>query len=106
MRTIGTDWSKTWPKKIVEIKNIENDTWECLTKPARRVKVGTKVVFGNGKLILTCTKVAEEGIRYFDFSYKGIFLEVLDELGTGKTSYSKRIEYTHNYYFKQLIITS
>lgn len=72
-------------KAVIEVlllKNIENDNWECLVKPARRVKVGTKVVFGNGKLILTCTKVADEGIRYFDFSYEGIFLEVLDELGT------------------------
>ena len=72
-------------KAVIEVlllKNVENDNWECLVKPARRVKVGTKVVFGNGKLILTCTKVADEGIRYFDFSYKGIFLEVLDELGT------------------------
>jgi len=72
-------------KAVIEVlllKNIENDNWECLVKPARRVKVGTKVVFGNGKLILTCTKVEDEGIRYFDFSYKGIFLEVLDELGT------------------------
>ncbi len=72
-------------KAVIEVlllKNVENDNWECLVKPARRVKVGTKVVFGNGKLVLTCTKVADEGIRYFDFSYKGIFLEVLDELGT------------------------
>ena len=72
-------------KAVIEVlllKNVENDNWECLVKPARRVKVGTKVSFGNGKLILTCTKVADEGIRYFDFSYKGIFLEVLDELGT------------------------
>ena len=72
-------------KAVIEVlllKNVENDNWECLVKPARRVKVGTKVTFGNGKLILTCTKVADEGIRYFDFSYKGIFLEVLDELGT------------------------
>ena len=72
-------------KAVIEVlllKNIEKDNWECLVKPARRVKVGTKVVFGNGKLILTCTKEADEGIRYFDFSYEGIFLEVLDELGT------------------------
>ena len=72
-------------KAVIEVlllKNVEKDNWECLVKPARRVKVGTKVTFGNGKLILTCTKVADEGIRYFDFSYKGIFLEVLDELGT------------------------
>ena len=72
-------------KAVIEVlllKNIENDIWECLVKPARRIKVGTTVVFGNNKLKATCTKEEDEGIRYFNFEYEGIFLEVLDELGT------------------------
>ena len=72
-------------KAVIEVlllKNIENDTWECLVKPARRIKIGTKVVFGNNKLEATCIKEEDEGIRYFDFKYDGIFLEVLEELGT------------------------
>lgn len=72
-------------KAVIEVlllKNTEKDTWECLVKPARRIKAGTTVIFGNGKLKAKCIKEADEGIRYFEFSYSGIFLEVLEELGT------------------------
>lgn len=72
-------------KAVIEVlllKNTEKDTWECLVKPARRIKVGITVIFGNGKLKAKCIKEADEGIRYFEFSYSGIFLEVLEELGT------------------------
>lgn len=72
-------------KAVIEVlllKNTEKDTWECLVKPARRIKVGTTVIFGNGKLKAKCIKEADEGIRYFEFLYSGIFLEVLEELGT------------------------
>ena len=72
-------------KAVIEVlllKNIEDNTWECLVKPARRIKVGTKVVFGNNKLQATCIKEEDEGIRHFTFDYDGIFLEVLEELGT------------------------
>ncbi len=68
--------------EVLLLKNIEGDTWECLVKPARRIKVGTVVVFGHGKLKATCVYVGEEGIRHFSFSYEGIFLEVLEDLGT------------------------
>lgn len=68
--------------EVLLLKNIEDDTWECLVKPARRIKVGTVVVFGHGKLKATCVYVGEEGIRHFNFSYEGIFLEVLEDLGT------------------------
>ena len=52
------------------------------SKPARRIKVGTIVTFGNGKLKARCIKEMDEGIRHFTFEYSGIFLEVLEELGT------------------------
>ena len=68
--------------EVLLLKNTEGDTWECLVKPARRIKEGTVVSFGNGKLKATCVFVGEEGIRHFTFSYEGIFLEVLEELGT------------------------
>ena len=68
--------------EILLLKNIEGDTWECLVRPARRIKEGSVVDFGNGKLKATCVKVLNEGIRHFTFSYEGIFLEVLEELGT------------------------
>ncbi|MCD8204105.1 MAG: tRNA preQ1(34) S-adenosylmethionine ribosyltransferase-isomerase QueA [Coprobacillus sp.] len=59
----------------------EEDVWECLTKPAKSIKVGTRVNFGEGKLIGECTKVLDEGIRHIKFTYQGIFMEVLEELG-------------------------
>ena len=68
--------------EILLLKNIEGDVWECLTKPARRIKVGTVVSFGNGKLKAKCIKEEDEGIRHFELIYNGILLEVLEELGT------------------------
>ncbi|WP_026689092.1 tRNA preQ1(34) S-adenosylmethionine ribosyltransferase-isomerase QueA [Alteribacter aurantiacus] len=56
-------------------------TWEALVKPAKRLKVGTKVSFGDGKLVGTCVKELSEGRREIRFSFEGIFHEILDELG-------------------------
>ena len=67
--------------EVLLLKRIENDRWETLVKPARRVKVGTIVEFGNGLLSACCVEEAEEGIRRFEFTYKGIFLELLERLG-------------------------
>ncbi len=58
-----------------------NDVWECLTKPAKRVKEGTIISFGNGKLKAECVGVFDEGIRHFKLIYSGILYEILDELG-------------------------
>ncbi|MEE3343820.1 MAG: tRNA preQ1(34) S-adenosylmethionine ribosyltransferase-isomerase QueA [Bacilli bacterium] len=68
--------------EILLLKKIENDTWECLVKPAKRVKVGTIIDFGEGLLKAKCVSVGEEGIRRFEFIYEGIFYEILDKLGT------------------------
>ncbi len=72
-------------KAIIEIlllKNIKDDIWECLTKPARRIKIGTIITFGNGLLKAECIKEAEEGIRHYKLIYNGILMEILDKLGT------------------------
>lgn len=72
-------------KAVIEVlllKNILKDDWECLVKPAKRVKEGTVISFGGGILKAKCTKIGEEGIRVFSFSYNGIFYEILDRLGT------------------------
>ncbi|MBQ3436051.1 MAG: tRNA preQ1(34) S-adenosylmethionine ribosyltransferase-isomerase QueA [Bacilli bacterium] len=68
--------------EVLLLQNIENDTWECLVKPARRIKKGDQITFGDSLLVATCTEVKDEGIRIFNFAYEGIFLEVLDKLGT------------------------
>ena len=81
-RLIG---EKEKTKAVIEVlllKNKEKDIWECLVKPARRIHVGDVVSFGDGLLKLTCTEVKDEGIRVFNASYKGIFYELLDRLGT------------------------
>lgn len=64
------------------LKNTHDDEWECLVKPARRIKVGTIVSFGDGVLKAECISEADEGIRHFRFIYEGIFLEILESLGT------------------------
>lgn len=81
-RLIG---EKEETKAVIEIlllKNIENDIWECLVKPAKRIKVGTIVSFGDGLLKAECIEVGDEGIRRFNLKYEGILYEILDQLGT------------------------
>ena len=68
--------------EVLLLKNIKNNDWECLVKPAKRVHEGTIVSFGNGLLKARCIGVKEEGIRNFEFIYDGIFYEILDKLGT------------------------
>lgn len=67
--------------ELLLLKQLDGDNWECLTRPAKSLKVGARVDFGDGKLIAECIKEEEEGLRIFKFIYEGIFLEVLDQLG-------------------------
>ena len=67
--------------KYFFLKQEEGDKWETLVKPAKRVKEGTVISFGEGKLKATCTGTADQGGRQLEFSYDGIFYEILDELG-------------------------
>ncbi len=70
-------------KAVIEtlmLKEKDKDEWEVLCKPAKRVKVGTKIIFSSN-LSAICTDVLDEGIRIFKFIYDGIFYEILDELG-------------------------
>lgn len=59
----------------------KEDSWETLVKPAKRVRVGTVVTFGDGLLKAICTDELEHGGRIFEFQYDGIFYEILDQLG-------------------------
>ncbi len=67
--------------EVLLLKQEEGDKWETLVKPAKRVKEGTVISFGGGKLKATCTGTADQGGRQLEFSYDGIFYEILDELG-------------------------
>lgn len=66
--------------EILMLKDLGNNIWECLTKPAKRIKVGTIVNFSD-KLKAKCVYIGEEGIRRFELIYDGILYEILDELG-------------------------
>ena len=62
-------------------KDDLKDTWEVLVKPGKKARVGAKISFGNGKLIGEIIDIVEEGNRLIQFTYDGIFEEILDELG-------------------------
>ena len=79
-RLIGIKEETNAVIEILMLKEIANN-WECLVKPAKRVKVGTIIKFSD-KLKVKCVAVKDEGIRIFEFIYDGILYEILDELGT------------------------
>ncbi len=67
--------------EVLMLKDIGDNTWECLTKPAKRVKLDTVISFGEGLLKARCIEIKEEGIRVFKLEYEGILYEILDKLG-------------------------
>lgn len=67
--------------EILLLKRRENDIWETLVKPGKKCKPGTKICFGDGLLIGEIIDVVEDGNRLIQFSYEGIFEEILDQLG-------------------------
>lgn len=80
-RLIGLKEETNATIELLLLKEIENDTWECLVKPARRIKVGT-IVKIQDKLKCECIKCLDDGICHFKMIYDGILLEILEELGT------------------------
>ncbi|MFI8493247.1 tRNA preQ1(34) S-adenosylmethionine ribosyltransferase-isomerase QueA [Peribacillus butanolivorans] len=67
--------------EVLLLKQEHDDVWETLVKPAKRIKEGTTIIFGDGKLSAICTGVLEHGGRILKFQYEGIFYEILEELG-------------------------
>lgn len=67
--------------ELLLLKNIQRDDWEVLAKPAKRLRVGSQISFGDGRLTATVVEELEHGGRIVRFSYEGIFLEVLESLG-------------------------
>ena len=67
--------------ELLLLKNTSGDEWEVLAKPAKRLKVGTRVSFGDGRLSAVVTEELTHGGRIVRFEYQGIFLEVLESLG-------------------------
>ena len=63
------------------LKNMEGDIWETIVRPGNKLHVGTKVIFGDGLLTAEILEVMPGGTRKVQFSYKGIFNEILDKIG-------------------------
>ena len=80
-RLIGEKSESGGKIEFLLLKRIEGDKWECLAKPGKRAKIGTEFTFGEGKLKCKVVDIVEEGNRIIEFSYEGIFEQVLDELG-------------------------
>ena len=80
-RLIGSREGTNAKIEVLLLKRRENDIWETLVKPGKKAKPGTVICFGDGLLKGTVIDVVEEGNRLIQFSYDGIFEEILDRLG-------------------------
>ena len=79
-RLLGTR-SSGGSVELVLLRDLGEGRWECLSRPGRKTKPGTKLVFGGGELEAEVESVTDGGNRIVRFSYEGIFLEVLEKLG-------------------------
>lgn len=68
--------------EVLLLENVEGDLWDCIVYPGRRLKEGATISFGDGQLTAVVEGVKPDGNRLVRFSYKGIFLEHLERLGT------------------------
>ncbi|MFA9458847.1 tRNA preQ1(34) S-adenosylmethionine ribosyltransferase-isomerase QueA [Halalkalibacter sp. AB-rgal2] len=80
-RLYGTKHETGAHIEVLLLKQEEGHVWETLVKPAKRVKEGTVIMFGNGQLRATCVGEADHGGRMLEMKFEGIFHEVLEELG-------------------------
>jgi len=80
-RIVGVKENTNTVIEVLLLKEIGNNIWETLVKPARRVSIGTVIDFGNSKLKAKCVGEFDEGIRHFELIYDGILYEILDLLG-------------------------
>ncbi|QDW91476.1 tRNA preQ1(34) S-adenosylmethionine ribosyltransferase-isomerase QueA [Staphylococcus chromogenes] len=80
-RLFGVKTETNAKVEMLMLTNIEGDDWEVLLKPAKRIKVGQSISFGNDKIIATCIKELDQGGRIMRLTYEGILQERLDELG-------------------------
>ena len=69
------------PVEILLLKRVEGDIWEVIVKPGRRLKEGAEIIFGDGLLKGKILEVMENGNRKIQFTYEGIFHEILDQIG-------------------------
>ena len=80
-RLIGSKIDTNATIELLLLKELGQDSWECLSRPFKRLHVGTKLTFGNDLLQAEVIEKKENGMVVVRFSYQGIFLEILDKLG-------------------------
>ena len=80
-RLIGAKVGTDAKIEVLLLKRKENNIWETLVKPGKKAKIGTKISFGDGLLMGEVVDIVEEGNRLIQFTYEGIFEEILDQLG-------------------------
>ncbi|MEE1086352.1 MAG: tRNA preQ1(34) S-adenosylmethionine ribosyltransferase-isomerase QueA [Schaedlerella sp.] len=80
-RLIGSKVETNAKVEVLLLKRKENNVWETLVKPGKKAKIGAKISFGDGLLIGEVIDIVEEGNRLIQFSFDGIFEEILDQLG-------------------------
>ena len=81
-RLMGHAVGRTTPIEVLLLTDKGDGLWECLTRPGRKTREGVELTFGDGLLTATVEKVQPDGNRLIRFHYEGIFLEILDKLGT------------------------
>lgn len=82
-RLMGQAEGRTTPIEVLLLTDHGNGLWECLTRPGRKTREGTKLSFGDGLLTAIVESVnPADGNRMIRFKYDGIFLEILDKLGS------------------------
>ena len=67
--------------EVFLVRRMTDKTWECLVRPGKKLRIGAKVIFGDGKLTCEIKDILEDGNRIVEFFYDGIFEEILDSLG-------------------------
>ncbi len=70
------------PVEILLLKRLENNSWEAIVRPGKKLREGSRVSFGNGELKALITEVKDDGNRIVQFEFNGIFEEILDKLGS------------------------
>lgn len=80
-RLFGNRKNKKEKIEVLLLKQVKDDTWECLVRPGKKMKEGSRIEFGDRLLNAVVKKISEDGTRFIEFKYEGIFMEILDKLG-------------------------
>ena len=81
-RLFGHRENKEEMIEVLLLKQNEDNKWQCLVKPGKKMKIGTEIIFDEKLLKAKVIDILEDGQRIIEFKYNGIFNEILDKLGT------------------------